>query len=563
MQRFSNAVRRRSRLSTTALCGLAALAALAIAGCGGGGSHTSKSGNAPNPAASKVTSRSDLITIMQADGELDDPQAAPATTIDGLTALGANVIRTIAYWNEFAPDSDSHTRPKGFDASNPGAYSASVWKTLDGADRAAAKDGVTLFVTLDGGNAPLWATGPGAQPGVNPDHWEPSAPDYGDWVKAMGLRYSGNYKPKGQSSPLPRIHFWSIWNEPNLGVEIAPVATDHGKIVSGAAQYRKLVEAGWHALAATGHTTETDTVLIGETAPRGITGAGQPAKPAEAMMPLEFIRALYCVDTNFKPLRGTQATDIGCPTTAAGTKAFATQNPALFKATGWADHPYPDGEGPTVNTQPKGTTGYTDFANLDSLATTLDKVAGVYGTKAKLPIYNTEFGYAPVPDGPYPQLSQAKAAIYLNQAEYITWSDPRIVSWDQYEWHDPGPPATFTTGLYEFKDNAPKATLNAFLMPLWLPKTSGSKGASLEVWGCARQAVGVAKASKQPQQVGIQLSTDGGKSYKTIKTVTLNPAKDGCYFDTQVKFPASGLVQTTWTNAGVPEYSRTQAITLS
>lgn len=61
----------------------------------------------------------------------------------------------------------------------------------------------------------------------------------------------------------------------------------------------------------------------------------------------------------------------------------------------------------------------------------------------------------------------------------------------------------------------------------------------------------------------IQLSTDGGTTYNTVKTVTLDPAKGGCYFDTQVKFAASGDVRLSWANNGAPQYSRTQAITLN
>ena len=196
----------------------------------------------------------------------------------------------------------------------------------------------------------------------------------------------------------------------------------------------------------------------------------------------------------------------------------------------------------------------------------MDKVTGPYGKAPKFPIYNTEFGYATLPGGPYPQMTQARAAVYLNEAEYLSWSNPRVVSYDQYEWHDPQPPATFTTGLYEWHDNIAKLTLPAFLMPLWLPKTSAAKGSALEVWGCVRQGPGTEIALKQPQHVDIQLSTDNGKAFKTIKTVTLDPAKGGCYFDTQVKFPASGLVQVAWTDKnvnGTTEYSRRQAINLS
>jgi hypothetical protein len=558
MQGLSTLFQRRARSSGAAFGGLAAVAAIMIAGCGSS-QGTGSTPTIPNtPSTAKVTHRSDLLTIMQADGELDDPQANPATTIDALASFGATTIRTIVNWDAFAPDAASHTEPTGFDGADPGDYSPKVWATLDAADREAQKDGVSLFVTLNG-LAPVWATGPDPEKGVSINAWKPSPTDYAQWVKAMGLRYSGNYKPKGQSSPLPRIHFWSIWNEPNEGVNIAPVATDHGKIASGAAQYRTLVEAGWNALVSTGHTTETDTILIGETAPRGISGPGQPAKPAEGMVPTRFIQALYCANAADKPLHGTAAREIGCPTTSAGVKAFAAKNPALFKASGWADHPYPDGEAPTVNTEPKGTTGYTDFANLGNLMTTLDKLTGAYGRDPKFSIYNTEYGYTTKPLG---LVSQAKAAYYINESEYITWTNPRIASYDQYEWHDSPPPATFTTGLYEWNGPA-KQSLPAFLMPLWLPKTSASKGTALQVWGCARQAVGFAKTTKQAQQVAIQLSTDGGKTYKTIKTVTLDPSTSGCYFDTEVKFPAGGDVRTTWDDNGTPTYSRTQAIKLS
>ncbi len=68
----------------------------------------------------------------------------------------------------------------------------------------------------------------------------------------------------------------------------------------------------------------------------------------------------------------------------------------------------------------------------------------------------------------------------------------------------------------------------------------------------------LAKQKHQAQSLQIQLSTDGGTTWKTIKTVVLDPAKGGCYFDTQVKFPSSGLVRINWP-AG-PHYSRFQKI---
>ena len=61
------------------------------------------------------------------------------------------------------------------------------------------------------------------------------------------------------------------------------------------------------------------------------------------MVPLRFIRALYCVGADLRPLRGSAATQRGCPATPAGSRAFAAEHPALFHASGFADHPYPQG----------------------------------------------------------------------------------------------------------------------------------------------------------------------------------------------------------------------------
>ncbi len=62
------------------------------------------------------------------------------------------------------------------------------------------------------------------------------------------------------------------------------------------------------------------------------------------MVPLRFIRALYCVDESLHPLQGTAATLRGCPATPAASKAFPSEQPGLFHASGFAIHPYPQGQ---------------------------------------------------------------------------------------------------------------------------------------------------------------------------------------------------------------------------
>ena len=193
--------------------------------------------------------------------------------------------------------------------------------------------------------APLWATGPGVPPGTSPGFvgsWEPSAKEYGLFVQAVGKRYDGHYTPAGETAPLPAVRFWSIWNEPNYGAQLAPQAADNSTVEVSPLLYRELLDAAWTALGQTGHGK--DKILIGEVAPRGQTTGDQPGN-FSGMVPLRFIRALYCVDGSLHPLPGTAATLRGCPATASASKAFPSQHPGLFHATGFAVHPVPAGSG--------------------------------------------------------------------------------------------------------------------------------------------------------------------------------------------------------------------------
>ena len=167
--------------------------------------------------------------------------------------------------------------------------------------------------------------------------WKPNAVQFGAFAKAVGTRYNGRYKPKGQKSALPRVSFWSIWNEPNYGFDLAPQTTGNGSIETGAALYRGLLAHAWGGLAQSGHKPGKDTILIGEVAPRGVDGN---IGSFQGVKPLRFLRALYCVDSRYNELRGSAASARGCPTTASGSRSFRKQNPGLFSASGFADHPY-------------------------------------------------------------------------------------------------------------------------------------------------------------------------------------------------------------------------------
>src|SRR5204863_7531390 len=161
-------------------------------------------------------------------------------------------------------------------------------------------------------------------------HYYPNPQEYAQWVQAIGLRYSGSYVPppdtsgssgglggsgsggagSGGGTPilppvigtaaqarvagddpvaraadtggaLPRVSFWSLWNEPNQVHFLAPQWGSAGSrvIEPAAAIYRTLADSGYVALAASGHAA--DTILIGETAPkcRNYPGPSNSAQP--------------------------------------------------------------------------------------------------------------------------------------------------------------------------------------------------------------------------------------------------------------------------------------------
>src|SRR5205085_5285191 len=187
--------------------------------------------------------------------------------------------------------------------------------------------------------------------------------------------------PLRPAHKLPRVSFWAIWNEPNLGIDLAPQAVDRGKLEVSPPFYRRLLDAAWSALAATGYGT--DTILIGELAPRGSTVGPVPGN-FDMMVPLRFLRALYCVDSAYKQLRGAAAIARGCPRTAVGSAQFVRNHPALFHASGFADHPYPQGLAPNVGTPLEP--DYADFAALPRLESALDRLQVAYGSSTRYPI---------------------------------------------------------------------------------------------------------------------------------------------------------------------------------
>lgn len=512
----------------------------------------------------------------------------PVGTMSTFRALGVRMVRIVVVWAQIAPQPESRTAPRGFNAADPASYPAANWARYDEMVELAHADGLGVDLTLSGG-APRWAEGSGIPPAALNNQfwaWRPSASAFGQFARAVGERYTGTYIPPGQTSALPRVNFWAIWNEPNFGEDLGPQAVDGSTVSVAPEMYRGLASQMWNSLQATGHGH--DTILIGEFAPLGLNGAARPDHPQGLpgnfgqTNPLQFLRTLYCVDSNYRELRGRAAQAVACPATAAASRSFRRQNPALFSASGLADHPYPQNSPPTI--EPSKDPDIATFPRIPNLERALDRLQRIYGSGKRLPIYNTEYGYITNPPNNTAShfVSPATAGYYLNWAEYLSWKQPRIATTMQYLLYDPvlTSDSGFASGLM-FSSGKPKPVYAAYRLPLYLPVTSSRRGRSLEVWGCVRPAryailgTGGSATSTpgQPQTAEIQFARQGSGTFTTFQTLTIsNP--NNCYFDVRMNFPGSGTVRLAYTYPSDPlllfppavegstVYSRTVAIKL-
>ena len=487
--------------------------------------------------ASALASRNQ-VSLFEEDSAVGSAGAA-SQVLQELRHLGSTDIRVAVHWTDLAPSPNSSRRPK-FNASDPNAYAASKWAPYDNAVNQAQRFGVKVLMTVTG-HAPKWAFGPGEPPDPHGllGAWKPSASEYGKFFTALAKRYR-------------TVHSWEIYNEPNFGESLSPQSV--GPVYTSAVMYRGLVSSAWKALKANGHGR--DTILIGSLAAHG---QNTPRVFGETP-PVLFVRELYCLDRNYRPLRGGAARTHSCP---ASTSTFRRLNPGLFNSSGFAIHPYP--LGPDMTLPPTRTRlhnpNYAGFSQLPSFTRALDRALRADGSGKRFPLWNTEYGYISNPPNSN-GVSLANQATYLDWAEYLSWKNPRVASFMQYLLIDatndappnpecggfssgllfyPGPTTTSPCKSNVGPPGSPKPALDAWRLPLFMPQASGRKGGSLEVWGCVRPAAYAFQDTHRPQTAQVQFKANGSSAFKNLATVTFRGGS--CYFDRRIAFPSSGTVR--------------------
>jgi hypothetical protein len=442
-------------------------------------------------APSAAQPRRVMESLFQDDDHLIyAPSSTVARTLDTLRGLGVQRIRATVLWRAIAPDPSATAAPAGFDPGNPADYPAAAWVPYDRLVRMARARGIDVDFNV-GAPGPRWAMGRGAPNAKYATHWLASAQQFGRFVTALGRRYSGRYGA-GDGSSLPRVDYWSIWNEPNQPGWLAPQwqTGRGGAVMRSPVLYRTYVDAAFRALQMTGHGPGSDTILIGELAPEG---AESPRHSyGEPIPPMPFLRALYCVDPGLRPLTGAAAAALSCPSSGPAN-GFAAAHPGLFETTGFAHHPYSFFLAPNVSMSDPN---FVPLSDLGRRERGLDAIFRTYGVSRRLPLYLTEYGYQTDPPNPYSGVSPSLQALYLNEGEYKAWRDPRVRALSQFLLYDAPPDprylrgsvrywSTFQTGLL-YANGAPKPARDAYRLPVFVPDPVLGAGRTVSVWGRLR-----------------------------------------------------------------------------
>jgi Glycosyl hydrolase catalytic core len=305
-------------------------------------------------------------------GIYDDGQLLyqTAKTVQTFQQLHVQDVRVTLFWG--GPNGVAVARP--LSAANPDD-TAYDWSRYDSIVKQVTGAGMRVVFSIYG--TPAWANG-GAGMNVAPRN----PIDLRKFAAAAAHRYDGKELVDG--APLPAVHDWLAWNEPNNPVFLKPQYTRVGThwVMAGAIAYAKMCNAIYNGVHSTGESSER--VACGVTAPRG---NNNPTSSRPSVSPLAFLRAVKI----------------------HGLKQFDA----------WADHPYYANPSQSPSSS-DGAGGAVELGNIDTL---IKLVTQLYGNKR---IWITEYGYETDPPDSFfgvPWKTQAK---YLTEAFSIARANPRI-----------------------------------------------------------------------------------------------------------------------------------------
>jgi hypothetical protein len=301
----------------------------------------------------------------------DDPnfryEERRAEMLDQVRGTHATIIRTLVTWANVAP-----TRPaNAADPFDP-AYQLN---DLDELVRNTQARDMEVIITLWG--TPKWANG-----GKTPNFLPTKMSDFTAFARAIASRYSGRYPG------YPYVRFYSLWNESNLQLFLAPQFDAKGKSV-GPKNYAKLAAAGYSGVKAGNAGAK---VAIGST-----SSAGRD-----------------------KVLKGKSETH----SPGRFAQLVAAANPRL-KFDAWAQHPYPV----PANQKPLQKVKWPNVTL--SAFPRFEKSLDTWFKRKNVHIWITEYGHEVKQDGEPNGVSRSQQAAYAAQALAVAKKDPRV---DMFIW---------------------------------------------------------------------------------------------------------------------------------
>jgi hypothetical protein len=401
------------------------------------------------------------VMTFEAPEELYDDSLRDGA-LDEIRAFGVTQIRQLVYWQQFAPGPNRKRKPR-FNASDPNAYG--TFGRLDTLMASAAARGIKVVLTPTG-PVPRWATK------RKKGHVKrPNARQFGHFVTALARRYGA------------QVETWSVWNEPNQPQFLMPQYRKRRPVSPGI--YRSLYRAAHRAIRSV-RENRRDTILIGETSPRG---------NENVVHPLTFLRGVTCLNAKYKK----------------------TRSCARLQADGYAHHAYTTRIGPRFVPADKND---VTIGVLDRLVTALNRVGRARGLPRRLKIYLTEFGIQSEPDR-ISGVSYERQPAYYAIAEHMAYVNPRVALFSQYLMRDDAPREEgyrfrgFESGLKRHNGQR-KPAYRAFPNPLAVERY----GPSDVLWGLIRPQPGVTR-------VTIEARRPGRRQWRVLRR--LNTTSRGVY----------------------------------
>jgi hypothetical protein len=316
--------------------------------------------------------------------------------LDQAQDANATIVRTLVTWANVAP-----TRPAN--AANP-FDKAYRFNDLDELVRNTQARGMEVLITIWG--TPKWANG-----NKTPNYLPTRLSDLTSFSRAVAARYSGRY------AGYPFVRFYSVWNESNLQLFLAPQFDAKGASV-GPRNYARLAAAAYAGIKAGNSRAQ---VGIGETSSHG----------------------------RDKPLAGNSATH----SPGRFARLVAAANPRL-KFDAWAQHPYPF----PVSQKPTQLVRYPNVT-LKSFPR-FEKDLDTWFKRKNVQIWVTEYGHEVKQDGEPQGVSRAAQAAYLGQALSMARADTRVNMFIWFVFRD-HPTSEWQSGL-RTKSGAAKPSLAKF-----------------------------------------------------------------------------------------------------